>query len=148
MKRDICEICNKNKAVQIDSNTTYTDRKGMWGYTFINYCQKCWEKKIEIDKIEIQWQQKKNNIRKEKRLILQRKMEKLNYEPIPIKEAVIKYRKEQMIGNSDRWIRNYLISSFKNILKIEKIRNRWYCCKNRLELINFEIYNLYNRKRR
>lgn len=52
-----------------------------------------------------------------------------------IKTAIKKYRAYKDLSNSDRWILNYL----KNIdvLLVKKHKNRWVCCKERLDNIDF-----------
>lgn len=67
--------------------------------------------------------------------------EEMKYEPTPIKNAVLKYQEQYgRWGRPSYWIKEEIIKSFKEILKIEKIRNHWYCCKNRLKLMNFRLF--------
>ncbi len=138
-RRDVCEICNEYKTI-ITHSQYEMDRKGRSSYNFINYCQKCWEEKKRKYEIKRQNEQEEQRKKGEKKVILQRKLEKLDYEPTPIKDAISKFREQIKIGNSDKWIRDDIIQNFKDILKVKKTRNRWYCCKNRLELIDFRLY--------
>jgi len=139
-RRDKCDICNESKTILTHSQYEM-DRKGRSSYEFINYCQKCWEEKKRNDEIKRQKEQEEQRKKRKKRVILQRKLEKFDYEPTPIKQAMTKFREQIKIGNSDKWIRDDIIQNFKDILKVEKTRNRWYCCKNRLELIDFRLYH-------
>ncbi len=116
------------------------DRKGSSFYQFTNYCQKCWNEKKNADEIERKKLEKEQLKKDEMKALLEEKLEILENVPIPIKNAVTKYREQIKIINSDKWIRNHIIGSFTDILKVEKMRNRWYCCQNRLELMDFRLY--------
>ncbi len=140
-RRDICDICNENKTI-ITHSQYEIDRKGMGYYEFINYCQKCWKGKKKKDEIEKQKEQEERRKKEEKRVKLEAKLEKLENEPLPIKHAVVKFREQVKIANSDKWIRDYIIRRYMNILKVEKTRNRWYCCKNRLDMMDFKLFFL------
>ena len=138
-RRDICDICNKNKTIMTHSEYEM-DRKGTSYYNFTNYCQKCWDEKKKKDEIERQKQQEVQLKKEEKRRKLQVELDNLEYNPIPIKYAVTKYREQIRISNSDKWIRDDIIRRYKDILKVEKTKNRWYCCKNRLRLMDFKLF--------
>ena len=138
-RKDICDICNKNKTITTHSEYE-TGRKGISYYNFTNYCHKCWDDKRKKDEIERQEHEKELLKKKEKRRKLMIVLDKLDYNPIPIKYAVAKYREQIGISNSDRWIRDHIINMHKKTLRIKKTNNRWYCCKNRLELMNFKLY--------
>ena len=138
-RRDICDVCKEGKTISTHSQYEM-DRKGRSYYEFTNYCPKCWNEKKKADRIERKKQKEEQRKKDEKRANLEEKLEELEYEPTPIKNAVTKYREQIKIGNSDKWIRDYIIRSKINILKVEKTRNRWYCCKNRLELMDFRLY--------
>ncbi|HEC38038.1 hypothetical protein LCGC14_1689800 [marine sediment metagenome] len=140
-RRDICDICNKNKTI-ITHSQYEMDRKGMSYYEFTNYCQICWKEKKKKDEIKVKKEQEEQRKKDKKTANLETKLEKLENEPIPIKHAVIKFREQVKIANSDKWIRNYIIRSCKDILKVEKTRNRWYCCKNRLNAMDFKLFFL------
>jgi len=116
------------------------DRKGRSSYEFTNYCQKCWNEKKRKDEIERKKREEEQQKKDEKRAILEEKLENLEIKPTPIKNAVIKFREQIKISNSDKWIRDDIIRRFKDILKVEKTRNRWYCCKNRLEIMDFRLF--------
>lgn len=138
-RTDICDICKKYKTIIINSEYEI-DRKGIGYYNFINYCQKCWDDKKKQDDIKNQERQKEELEKEEKRRKLKVELDKLDYSPIPIKYAVAKYREQIHIGNSDKWIRDHIIEDHKETLMVNKTRNRWYCCKNRLNLLNFKLY--------
>ena len=112
----------------------------MGNYEFTNYCRKCWEKKLDEDRIEEQKRQEEYRKKKMKRDDLVKSLGGLEYEPIPIKHAIIKYREQIKIANTINWIKREIINAFKDILKVKKIKNRWYCCKNRLDSINFKLF--------
>lgn len=138
--KEICEVCNENKTYTTNSFYEY-DRKGRGYYNFTSYCQICWNKKLANDMIR---EQEKKELYVKKVKLRNEHIEYLNqfnYYPTPIKQAVLKYRQQIKIMNSDNWIKKHLISSFRDTLKIEKTKNRWYCCKNRLKNIDFNKFN-------
>ena len=57
----------------------------------------------------------------------------------PIKEAVSKHREYKKITNSDRWIQRDIMYYIGDLLMIQKIRNKWVCCKDRLEYCDFSL---------
>ncbi len=138
-RTEICQICSKNKTFKTQSEYII-DRKGRHYYDFINYCSKCWEKKVEKDKKEEQRRIEEQNRKNAEIKNLEKILKTLKYDPIPIKNAINMYRDQIKISNSDRWIKDYIIRSFTDILLIEKVKNRWHCCKNRLNLIDFKLY--------
>lgn len=140
-RREICDICNNNKTI-ITHSQYEVSRKGIGYYDFTNYCQKCWKEKEVKDEIERQKKQEEQRKKREKRIKLEAELEEIEFEPAPIKDAVAKYREQVKISNSDKWIRDHIIESCIDILKIEKTRNRWYCCKNRLALMDFKLFFL------
>ncbi len=138
-RKEICDICIENKTI-ITHSQYEMGRKGISYYRFINYCQKCWDEKKKKDEIERQKELEEERKKGENRDLLQKRLEKIDHNPTPIKNAVAKFREQIKIGNSDKYIRDDIIRRFKDILKVEKTRNRWYCCKNRLELIDFRLF--------
>lgn len=140
-RREICDICNENKTI-ITHSQYEIDRKGRGYYEFINYCQKCWKEKKKKDEIKRQKEREERRKKEGKRVKLEAELEKLENKPIPIKHAVTKFREQVKILNSDKWIRDYIIRNCKDNLKVEKTRNRWYCCRNRLEMMDFKLFFL------
>jgi hypothetical protein len=59
---------------------------------------------------------------------------------IPIKIAIQKFRVIHC-GNSDNWIlQNYILSKLKDILLVQKIKNKWVCSKEKLDFTNLELF--------
>ena len=58
---------------------------------------------------------------------------------IPIKSAIEKYKKRNKISGSSRWILERMTGRYKEILLVQKVRNRWMCSKERLDFIDFNI---------
>lgn len=141
----ICQKCHLNKTFITIPKDAYEREKGFRRYIkFSNYCKVCYEKKLEKDKMKEQKRKKilaKVYLREKKHI---NGLNKLNYQPTPINNAVIKWRTQlKILSNSERWIQQDIIGNFKDILKIEKIRNRWYCCENRLNEINFALFYIH-----
>ena len=59
---------------------------------------------------------------------------------IPIKHAINKYRDQTKIGNSNNWIKKDILYRYYDLLLVQKIKNRWYVCNNRLKNINFKLF--------
>ena len=61
---------------------------------------------------------------------------------IPIKLAIEKYRAHHRASDSTQWIRKCITSqnsTYKEILLVEKVRNKWMCSKERLDFVDFNI---------
>ena len=58
---------------------------------------------------------------------------------IPIKMAINKFH--SISGNSDNYIlQNYILGKLKDILLVQKVKNRWVCSKEKLDFVNLELY--------
>ncbi len=62
-------------------------------------------------------------------------------ELVPIAEAVHKYRTQLSLGYSDVRIKQTLIKSY-SFLDIQKIQGRWKVSKNKLEKVDFNLFNI------
>ena len=82
----------------------------------------------------------KEKLKKEGEKLVQeflQKFEGLETVHVPIKLAMEKYRRDTKNGiSTDNFIRKYGM-----LLKVSKIRNRWKCCKNTLEIMDFKYYD-------
>ncbi len=137
--KDTCDVCRVRPTVV--TNAEYqTDRKGIHYYAFTNYCEECWGLKVEQDNEEERKRLQARRERELKRKQMERELESLPHEPTPIKYAANKYREQIRTSNSDKWIKDYLLRSHGKTLRVEKVRNRWYCCKNRVDHVDFAIY--------
>ena len=74
-----------------------------------------------------------------------RKMETKTY--VPIKNALLKYYDKTDVKDIDmyEYRRNKMIKNYTYVLEIHKQRNRYVCSKERLEQIDFNIYEAPDR---
>ena len=58
---------------------------------------------------------------------------------IPIKLAVEKYMTQHRAGGCSRRILEWMTGRYKKILMVQKIKNKWMCSNEKLEVIDFNI---------
>jgi hypothetical protein len=134
---------NDRNPCKNDFNITFNISDFITEYKCNNEDDKCNNLQYKQHKRQIIKDEETKNVSVSKLKIFEENILFLEYEKIPIK-----YLKEQMLDNKYidckcqcHYSRSGLVET---LLKIQKINNRFYCCKNRVDkYIELELYKYY-----
>ena len=117
--------------------------------TYTNHINRC-DKHAQEEKERLQKEEERREIAERERIRKNEERKKhiaevdkiMHMTLIPIKLAIEKYRAHHRAGDSTQWIRKCITSqnsTYKEILLVEKVRNKWMCSKERLDFVDFNI---------
>lgn len=58
---------------------------------------------------------------------------------VPLSQAIKKFKEQRFSLNEDSSIKRHILHYYKNVLELTKTNNRWYCSKEKLNSVDFNI---------
>ena len=147
-RKPICEICTVRPTVHQSYEDSH-DRKGIRSYSFVSFCEQCWQK---CETARREKEEKEEQILASNKARINSMMNIMqeihSTEQISIARAVdkliTKVRSVKNFSNSRRWFQRHLIHCLSKELQIVKIR-KYMCNKQRVDAMDFKLWYFADR---